>query len=63
VQSLKGNFGKTMALLQERIFNPRFTEEAFNLNKKQRLESFKQQKAAPASIAPVVFAKINYGAK
>jgi zinc protease len=63
VQSLKGNFGKTMALLQERIFNPRFTEDAFNLNKKQRLESFKQQKAAPASIAPVVFAKINYGAK
>jgi zinc protease len=61
VQSLKGNFGKTMALLQERIFNPKFTEDAFNLNKKQRLESFKQQKAAPASIAGVVFEKINYG--
>jgi zinc protease len=61
VQSLKSNFGKTMALLQERIFNPKFTEEAFNLNKKQRLESFKQQKAAPASIAGVVFDKINYG--
>jgi len=62
VQSLKGNFGKTMALLQERIFNPKFTQQAFDLNKKQRLESFKSQKAAPASIAPVVFDKINYGA-
>jgi zinc protease len=62
VQSLKSNFGKTMTLLQERIFNAKFTEEAFNLNKKQRLESFKQQKAAPASIAATVFPKINYGA-
>jgi zinc protease len=62
VQSLKSNFGKTMALLQERVFNPKFTQQAFDLNKKQRLESFKSQKAAPASIAPVVYDKINYGA-
>lgn len=61
VQSLKSNFGKTMALLQERIFNPKFTQQAFDLNKKQRLESFKSQKAAPASIAPAVYDKINYG--
>ncbi|MES2275368.1 MAG: pitrilysin family protein [Bacteroidota bacterium] len=61
VQSLKSNFGKTMALLRERIFNPKFTQQAFDLNKKQRLESFKSQKAAPASIAPVVYDKLNYG--
>ncbi|QKJ32769.1 insulinase family protein [Mucilaginibacter mali] len=61
VQSLKSNFGKTMALLQERIFNPKFTQQAFDLNKKQKLEAFKSQKAAPASIAPVVYDKINYG--
>lgn len=62
VQSLKSNFAKTMALLQERIFNAKFTQDAFDLNKKQRLELFKQQKAAPASIATNVFPKINYGA-
>jgi len=63
VRSLKSNFAKTMVLLQERIFNPKFTQEAFDLNKKQRLENFKVQKSAPASIAPVVFDKINYGSK
>lgn len=62
IQSLKANFGKTISLLQERLFNPKFTEEAFSLLKKQRLESFKIQKGQPASIATTVFAKINYGA-
>ncbi|RYY19500.1 MAG: insulinase family protein, partial [Sphingobacteriaceae bacterium] len=61
VQSLKSNFGKTMALLQERIKNPKFTQDAFDRIKKQNIESFKLQKAQPASIANQVFAKINYG--
>jgi zinc protease len=61
VQSLKTNLGKTMALLQERILHPKFTEDAFNRLKKQRLESFKLLKSQPASIAGVVFAKLNYG--
>ncbi|WDF55344.1 M16 family metallopeptidase [Mucilaginibacter sp. KACC 22063] len=62
VQSLKSNFPKTMALLQERIFNAKFTESAFNRNKKQALESFKIQKAQPSYIATAAFAKLNYGA-
>jgi zinc protease len=61
VQSLKSNFPKTMALLQERIKNPKFTQEAFDRLKKQNLESFKLQKAQPATIASQVFAKLNYG--
>jgi len=61
VQSLKKNFDKTLALLQERMFNPKFTEDAFSRIKKQALESFKLQKAQPASIANAVFAKVNYG--
>jgi zinc protease len=61
VQSLKKNFGKTLALLQERMFNPKFSEEAFNRIKKQSLENFKIQKSQPASIANAVFAKMNYG--
>jgi zinc protease len=61
VQSLKKNFDKTMALFQERIFNPNFTEEAFNRIKKQSLENFKVQKSQPASVATAVFMKLTYG--
>ena len=61
VQSLKKNLDKTLALLQERMFNPKFTEDAFKRNQKQALESFKQMKSQPASIANEVSAKITYG--
>ncbi|WP_345949874.1 pitrilysin family protein [Mucilaginibacter sp. PAMB04274] len=61
VQSLKTNLPKTMALLQERMLSPKFTQEAFDRLKKQRLESFKLLKAQPAAIANSVFAKLNYG--
>jgi zinc protease len=61
VQSLKKNLDKTLALLQERLFNPKFTSDAFDRLKKQRLESFKIAKSQPATIANNVFAKLNYG--
>jgi zinc protease len=61
VQALKKNVDKTLALLQERMFHPKFTEQAFDRIKKQKLESFKVAKGEPASVADAVFAKINYG--
>ena len=61
VQSLKKNLDKTLVLLQERMFNPKFTESAFNRIQKQRLEGFKQAKAQPASVANTVISKVNYG--
>jgi zinc protease len=61
VQSLKKNLDKTLTLLQERMFNPKFTEAAFSRIQKQRLQGFKQSKADPAAVADLVFAKINYG--
>lgn len=61
VQSLKKNLDKTLTLLQERMFNPKFTEAAFSRIQKQRLQGFKQAKADPAAVADLVFAKINYG--
>lgn len=61
VQSLKKNLDATMALVEERLLNPKFTESAFSRIQKQNLESFKQAKADPASVASVVFAKVNYG--
>ncbi len=62
VQSLKKNLDATLALLQERMFNPKFTQMAFNRIQKQDLEGFKQIKSNPAAVADEVFAKLNYGA-
>lgn len=61
VQSLKKNIDPTLALLQERMFNPKFTEPSYNRLKNQRIQAFKQQKAQPAAVADAVFAKLNYG--
>jgi len=61
VQSLKKNLDKTLALLEERMFNPKFTDEAFKRLQKQSLESFKQIKSQPAAVASMVWDKINYG--
>jgi zinc protease len=61
VQSLKKNIDKTLSILEERIFSPNFTEEAFDRLQKQALEGFKQAKSQPATIASAVYSKLNYG--
>lgn len=61
VQSLKQNFDKTLALLEERIFNPSFQASAFQRYQKQLMESIKQSKTQPAAVANAVFAKVLYG--
>jgi zinc protease len=61
VQSLKKNLPATLALLEERMLRPKFTEAAFTRIQKQELEGFKQVKADPAAVADLVFAKMNYG--
>lgn len=61
ITSLKKNLDKTIALLQERMFNPKFNQDDFDRIKKQAMESFKAAKAQPASVASNVFAKLNYG--
>jgi zinc protease len=63
VQSQKKNLDATLALLQERMFNPKFTQDAFSRFQKQILESFKVAKTQPAAVADDVFAKVNYGSK
>lgn len=62
VQSLEKNIDKTILLLQERMLRPNFTESAFNRIQKQALESFKQAKSQPATIANNVYEKLLYGA-
>lgn len=61
VQTQKKNIDATLALLKERIFNPSFTQDAFDRIQKQTLESFKVSKTQPGSVANNVFAKLNFG--
>ncbi len=63
VQSQKKNLDATLKLVQERMFNPKFTQAAFDRIKKQNLENFKQAKTQPAAVADDVFAKLSYGSK
>ena len=60
-QSLKKNLDQTLSLLEERILQPNFTADAFSRIQKLTLESFKQAKSQPSTIASNVIDKINYG--
>jgi zinc protease len=61
LQSLKKNISRSLELLQERLFNPNFTEAAFKRIQKQSIESLRQSKSQPAYVASAVINKINYG--
>jgi zinc protease len=61
VEALKKNIDKTLELLQERLFNAKFTESTFNRVQRQTLESLKQSKTRPAIVADDVIAAVNYG--
>ncbi|MFN4285761.1 MAG: M16 family metallopeptidase [Lacibacter sp.] len=61
VQTLRKNLDATLALLEERMFRPKFTASTFSRLQRQRLESFKQSKSQPSAIASDVFDKLNYG--
>ncbi len=61
IQCLTRNLDKTLALLQERMFNPKFPQDAFDRMQRQMAEGFKQSKSQPAAVATSVIAKINYG--
>ncbi len=51
VQTLKKNLDKTLALLEERMLNPKFTEDNFTRIKRQLDQRIKNGKTQPSSIA------------
>lgn len=59
--SLTKNLTKTMALLQERMLSPKFTQDALDRIKKQTIEGLKQAKTQPAGVASTVYNKVLYG--
>jgi zinc protease len=63
VQALKSNLDQTLALLEERMFEPAFKDATFKRIQRQRLEGLKQAKSQPAAVASDVINKINFGEK
>ena len=61
VQSLTKNLDRTLALLEERMLRPKFTQDAFNRLQKQSVEGFKQRKSQPASIASDIYNRLTFG--
>jgi zinc protease len=61
IQTLKKNLDRTLALLEERMLNPKFTQEAFARLQKQTIEGFKQRKSQPSVIASDLYDKLSYG--
>jgi zinc protease len=62
VQSLKKNIDRTLELLQEKLFNPKFTETTFKRVQRQNIAQLRQARSQPAFVATSVMAKVNYGA-
>ncbi len=61
VTSTKENFDKTLVLLQEVLFKPRFDQADFDRIKKQNLEAIANQKTQATTIAENVLAGLLYG--
>jgi zinc protease len=62
ISSLSKNVDKTLALFEERLFKPKFTQEALDRIKKQVIESIKTSKTQPAQVMEDVYSKLLYGA-
>jgi zinc protease len=63
VRTLSKNLDKTLALLQERLMRPQFTEEDFTRNKKRTTESVKNAQNQPAYVASVVYNTLLLGSE
>jgi len=61
VNSLKRNLSRTMEILEEVLYSPKFSEEDFDRVKKVQLEAVKSSMKNPSSIASNVYSRLLYG--
>ncbi len=61
ISSPKKNLDATLKLLEEKLFNPAFKEDEFNLAKKQMREGIKQQAKQPEAMANKAYYYVLYG--
>lgn len=59
--SLGRNLDATLALLEERLFNSRFTQEDLDRLKKQTIENLQAEQEEPSAIAANVYRRLIYG--
>ncbi len=62
VESQVKNLDSTLALVEEKLFRPKFSTEDFNRLKKQQLELIGNQSTQPVVIANKAYNKLLYGA-
>jgi zinc protease len=61
VSTLARNFEKTVGLVEEMLFEPRWDEEQFNLAKSRAVNNLKRDKANPGYLASVALNKLIFG--
>ncbi|MCP5357340.1 MAG: insulinase family protein [Pseudomonadales bacterium] len=61
VNALSRNLPATLALLQERLLQPKLTEEDLTRLRRQQIESLQASRERPSSIAGEVFDRLLYG--
>ena len=61
MSSLTKNVDKTLALFKERLFHPKFTQEALDRIKKQAIQNLQTAKTQPANVASTVYNKLLFG--
>ena len=61
VSSLARNFEKTVALVEEMLFEPRWDEEQYNLAKSRIINNIKRNKANPSYLASTTLNKLIFG--
>jgi zinc protease len=61
VRSLAKNLDATMKLVEERLLNAQFTQEAFERNKKRTIENINNAMARASFVADNVYGKVMYG--
>jgi len=62
VQTLKENLGATMKLLEESLFEPKFDEKEFELEKKKQLDGILQGQTNASALADMAYRRLLYGA-
>jgi zinc protease len=61
VSSLTKYLDQTLAIVQERLLHPKFTQEVFDRIKKQDLQNLQIAKTQPAGVAGTVYNKVLFG--
>jgi len=61
VSSLARNFEKTISLVKEMLFEPRWDEEQFNLAKSRIINTIKRNKANPSYLASNTLSRLIFG--